>query len=63
MGGMNLLDRAYCGTVQHNSASHVATTIPIWPMRIVIWEISGNSQDGGGGSYETEGPNDANASA
>lgn len=43
MGGVNLLDRAYCATVQHNTASHVATTIPIWPMCIVMWDIGGNS--------------------
>lgn len=44
-----VVELTYCATVAvilHSTASHVATIIPIWPMRcisIVMWEISGNS--------------------
>jgi hypothetical protein len=47
MGGMNLLIVRLWPVILHSTASHVATIIPIWPMRcvsIVMWEISGNSQ-------------------
>jgi hypothetical protein len=35
MGGMNLLIVRLWPVVLHSTASHVATIIPIWPMRCI----------------------------